>query len=207
MDAQFVRACSRLSDLPADEHPEVAVAGRSNCGKSSLLNALSQHKHLARTSSKPGRTRQIMLFRLKLSALTLQLADLPGYGFARVSKQLRRDWGVLIESYLERRANLRLILLLNDIRRSPAGEERDLVEWAAQLELPMLLVLTKADKLNKSERHVALQQARKLLKLDTPPLAVSTRDSASIEALRSRLVEHPAVRASAAPRDLAATNQ
>ena len=130
--------------------PEVAVAGRSNVGKSSLLNHLFQRKGLVRTSSKPGKTTALNFFTIE-NACTF--VDLPGYGFADVPLSVRKKWGPLIQSYLENRSELKLVLFLFDIRRTPNEEDFALVQWLLHYQVPTVLVLTKSDKLNQSEKH------------------------------------------------------
>jgi GTP-binding protein len=190
MDARFLRACSSEADLPEPDLPEVAVAGRSNCGKSSLINALTGRSSLARTSSTPGRTQQIVFFEVSLpGAPAFWLVDLPGYGYAHASKEAQRRWIALVERYIETRSSLQVLVVLADLRREPAEEERSLLTWATERELASLVLLTKADKLSKSQRFGAVQRARRALSLDRTPLAVSTRDPESIVAARQALVD------------------
>lgn len=195
--AEFVIACGSSAQLPPSELSEIAVAGRSNCGKSSLINALTGRHRLAHSSRTPGRTRQLIYFAVQLTtrAPLFHLVDLPGYGFARVPQRLRAQWGGLITNYLEHRPQLRLVLLLIDIRRAPAQEERDLLEWCALRQRPTLTILTKADKLSKSQRFAAAQQAQRALALPRPPLVCSTELRQSIIALREAL--RPAIDAEA----------
>jgi GTP-binding protein len=188
MDARFLRACSREADLPPPERAEVAVAGRSNCGKSSLINALTGRAGLARTSSSPGRTRQIVFFEVSLpDAPPFLLVDLPGYGYARASRAAQRHWAELVERYIEHRSTLRVLLVLGDIRRLPAQEEQDLLRWTGERGLLPLVVLTKADKLPRSQRVPAAERARSSLGLARRPLVCSVRDPLSIAALRAEL--------------------
>lgn len=190
MDARFVSACSSLDTLPAPSLVELAVAGRSNCGKSSLINALTGRAKLARTSSTPGRTQQIIFFQVSFGSEhePFYLVDLPGYGYARASKVTRQAWGELVTSYIDSRETLRALVLLNDARRPLADEERDLLSWASSRGLRSLVVLTKADKLNKSERFGAAEQAKKALGLPRRPLAFSINDDRAILALRREVI-------------------
>ena len=138
---------------PESSLPEVAFAGRSNVGKSSLLNSLVRRKSFARVSRTPGRTREINFFRINNAFV---LVDLPGYGYARVSKEKKAQWRPLIESYLRRTTQLRGIVLLLDIRREPSDDDRAMLDFLAEMEVPTIVALTKMDKLTKA---AALKQA------------------------------------------------
>jgi len=137
---------------------EIAVAGRSNVGKSSLINHLFRHGKMARTSSTPGKTQALNFFTIDD---TLAFTDLPGYGFAKVPEKVRRSWGPMIQSYMEKREHLKVILFLFDIRRMPNDDDRKLLEWVIHNEKSMILVLTKVDKLGKGQRQA---QASKIIK-------------------------------------------
>jgi GTP-binding protein len=151
--AEFAGASAEAGRFPPPLHPEVAFAGRSNVGKSSAINRLLGHRGLARTSATPGRTRQINFFRVDDRLL---FADLPGYGYARAAHAARAAWRPLVESYLEGRAVLAGVVLLVDVRRGLEEEERTLLAFLAELEMPVLVVATKVDKLNRRERERAL---------------------------------------------------
>ena len=138
---------------PESSLPEVAFAGRSNVGKSSLLNSLVRRKSFARVSRTPGRTREINFFRINN---TFVLVDLPGYGYARVSKEKKAEWKPLIESYLRRTTQLRGIVLLLDIRREPSDDDRAMLDFLAEMEVPTIVALTKKDKLTNA---AALERA------------------------------------------------
>ncbi len=161
--AELVISCSHPSQFPELGLPEVAFLGRSNVGKSSLLNALSQRKKLARTSSTPGKTRLIHFFRVEIGSSELVLVDLPGYGWAKVSKKERKGWQTLIESYLGERAELRAALLLQDLRREISEDETLLLDWLAERGRPGMLVLTKCDKLKPMRRKERIRKLRKEL--------------------------------------------
>lgn len=139
-----------LLDDQGNPLPEIAVAGRSNVGKSSLLNHLFQRKGLVRTSSKPGKTTALNFFAIEN---TCMFVDLPGYGFADVPLSVRKKWGPMVQTYLENRGQLKLVLFLFDIRRTPNDEDFALVEWLLHYQVPTALVLTKSDKLNQSATH------------------------------------------------------
>ena len=140
--------------------PEVAFAGRSNVGKSSLLNTLVRRKSFARVSRTPGRTREINFFRVNNNFV---LVDLPGYGYARISKEKKAEWRPMIESYLRRTTQLRGIVLLLDIRREPSEDDRAMLDFLAEVEVPTIVALTKTDKLSKAAaRESAVEIARAL---------------------------------------------
>jgi GTP-binding protein len=153
-------SCAKPSQFPDTGLPEVAFLGRSNVGKSSLLNALVQRKQLARTSSTPGKTRMIHFFEVEIDGVDLMLVDLPGYGWARVSRKERAGWQSLIEGYLEDRPPLRLAVLLQDVRRDISEDETLLLEWLMQREVPTLLALTKTDKLKSMQRKKRIAALR-----------------------------------------------
>jgi GTP-binding protein len=132
---------------PDSALPEVAFAGRSNVGKSSLLNSLVRRKSFARVSRTPGRTREINFFRVNNGFV---LVDLPGYGYARISKEKKSEWRPMIESYLRRTTQLRGIVLLLDIRREPSDDDRAMLDFLAEVEVPTIVALTKTDKLSKA---------------------------------------------------------
>jgi GTP-binding protein len=162
--AEFVAGATRAADLPPPTLMEVAFAGRSNVGKSSLLNAMMQRRSLARTSSTPGCTRQLNVFEVRCAdGLSLRFVDLPGYGWAKRSKSERGEWQDMIEGYLRTRAGLRAVVLLVDVRRGVEDEERQLVEFlrgprevSDSAPLETILVATKIDKLGAAQRKPAL---------------------------------------------------
>jgi GTP-binding protein len=162
-NTKFVKTAIIPKDYPVIKDdsgrilPEIAVAGRSNVGKSSLLNHLFQEKKLVRTSSTPGKTQALNFFTVDKS---LVFVDLPGYGFAQVPMAVRKQWGPMIQTYLEKRESLKLILFLFDIRRMPNDEDKQLLEWIAYHQKSAILVLTKVDKVNQSERE---HNTRKIL--------------------------------------------
>jgi len=147
---------------PDSSLPEVAFAGRSNVGKSSLLNCLVRRKSFARVSRTPGRTREINFFRVNNGFV---LVDLPGYGYARVSKQQKSEWKPLMESYLRRTTQLRGIVLLLDIRREPSEDDRAMLDFLAEMEVPTIVALTKIDKLGKSAAREKVAELAETLRL------------------------------------------
>jgi GTP-binding protein len=157
VDAQFVTTAMNVASLPPPLFAEVAFAGRSNVGKSSLINSLAQRAKLARTSSTPGCTRGLNLFRLTLrGGAQIDFVDLPGYGFAQRSKSERSSWGPMIEGFLEQRVGLRGVVLLVDVRRGLQDEEHQLLEYVAHIKKQPLVVATKIDILPVSKRKPAV---------------------------------------------------
>jgi GTP-binding protein len=178
--AQFVISASKPSEFPAENLPEIAVVGRSNVGKSSLINALVGQDGLARTSRTPGRTRLVNWFEIDGK---FHLVDLPGYGYAEVSRETREAWRPLIESYLGDRKSLAGVLMLIDVRRGPEEEELDFVPWLEAKNIPIVVALTKADKLAKNKRMLEVVKAKKALGLKRDPFAVSAQTGDGIEPL------------------------
>lgn len=147
--AKFVTSLDRLRPFPGQGLPEVAMAGKSNVGKSSLINNLFNNSKLAKTSSEPGKTRLINFFSVNEALLVV---DLPGYGFARAPKAEKERWAAMIEGYLEGSENLKRVLQLVDIRHEPTAEDRLMVNYLRHYEIPFTVVATKADKLSKAAR-------------------------------------------------------
>lgn len=174
--ADYLAEVRNAASLPPEGADEIAIAGRSNVGKSTLLNRLAARRALARTSKTPGRTRGLVLYELAVvppgpgpapepetgqrEPLRLRLVDLPGYGYARVSQSERQSWQTLVESYVDKRRTLRLFIVLVDARRGLEDEERQLLEWLATTRVPSQLVFTKVDKLTASERGLLRERVR-----------------------------------------------
>ncbi len=156
----FVKSAIKSIDYPEYDFPEIAFAGRSNVGKSSLINTLVQRKNMVKTSSKPGCTQLVNFFMVNED---ISFVDLPGYGYAKVSKKLRAQWQPMVERYLSNRDNLIGLVLLIDIRRDPKKEEFDLIAWLESHELPYLVILTKSDKLSKTKQEKRLHEICSLL--------------------------------------------
>ena len=155
---QFTTSAARISDCPADSRAEVAFAGRSNAGKSSAINSLCGHSKLARTSKTPGRTQLINFFAIEA---TRYLVDLPGYGFAKVPLEVKHKWQTELEKYLRLRDPLVGLILLSDIRHPLKQYDLTMIAWATESNLPLHLLLTKADKLKHGAAQNALLRVRK----------------------------------------------
>ncbi len=191
--AEFMTSATEPRGFPRPELPEVAFAGRSNVGKSSLLNALVGVPGLARTSRTPGRTRLINWFRVEPArGPALALVDLPGYGFANVPREMRRSWQPLVESYLAGRDVLRAVVLLLDARRGGESEERELLDYLAEHDIPVQVVLTKSDKLAKAARRPAAAAVRRQLGLARDPLLCSATSADGLDPLWRFLLERAA---------------
>ncbi|MCD4742042.1 MAG: ribosome biogenesis GTP-binding protein YihA/YsxC [Desulfobacteraceae bacterium] len=161
-NADFIKSAVKPSQYTEPDYPEIAFAGRSNVGKSSLINTLVNRKKLVKTSSKPGMTQLINFFVINGDT---SFVDLPGYGYAKVSKKIRQTWGKMIEIYLSTRQNLLGLVLLIDIRRGPEKEEFELINWLIKERINIIIVFTKADKLSKPKQQKALGPSLKKLNL------------------------------------------
>ena len=149
LSAEFVTSAVKPAQYPSTKHPEMAFAGRSNVGKSSLINTLVNRRRLVKTSSTPGRTQLINFFDIND---LITFVDLPGYGYAKVPTVVRKKWGPMIETYLSSRRALKGVVVIMDIRRTPREEEHNLIAWLAHYSIAKILVITKADKLSKNKQ-------------------------------------------------------
>ena len=194
LKAEFVKSCGRWEDCPTDGLPEIALVGRSNVGKSSLLNKMMNRKALAKISKTPGKTRLLNYFEVLLAPLPrlpFYMVDLPGYGYAKASAEQQSSWGRLIESYLKRQSALKELILLLDIRRVPSAQDLQLLSWAEHYQLPVSMVATKQDKIYRGGRMAALRSLQKML----PPsasgleiLPVSSLTGEGCDALLQKMV-------------------
>jgi GTP-binding protein len=162
ISAEFVKSAVWPPQYPLATLPEIAFAGRSNVGKSSLINTLVGRKTLAKTSNTPGRTQLINFFTLNDK---VAFVDLPGYGFAKVSQSVKKDWGDMIEAYLRERQSLALVVFILDIRRDPSEDDLALRDWLAHYRIPYLHVLTKADKLSNNQKLVRKRAIERSLRV------------------------------------------
>jgi ribosome biogenesis GTP-binding protein YsxC/EngB len=201
LDAVFLAEVREPGQWPPEGPAEVAIAGRSNVGKSTLLNRLAGRRTLARVSKTPGRTRGIIFYDLALrlpgtdERLALRLVDLPGYGYAQVSRDERKAWQRLVEGYVKARSSLRLFLIVLDARRAPGEEEVQLVQWLRSERVPNHLVVTKTDKLRAAEHGSARSKARAAFGPDAPPVSlVSGETGEGVDALWALLVDATGLR-------------
>jgi len=192
LNAEFVASATDPSQFPTGDLPEVAFAGRSNVGKSSLLNALLGRKNLARVSRTPGRTRLVNFFRVAVSdkhGAEFMFVDLPGYGYAKVAKAVQEQWGPMIEGYLSARSALRGVVLLTDVRRGEQ-DEINLVRWVHEQGLGLIAVATKIDKLPRSRRVQGIRDLEALLGI--PVIGCSAETGEGMDAVWKAIRALPA---------------
>ncbi|MBN1276744.1 MAG: YihA family ribosome biogenesis GTP-binding protein [Deltaproteobacteria bacterium] len=186
MDVEFLTSVFAEHQYPPPDRPEIAFAGKSNVGKSSLINTLVNRKKLAKTSSRPGRTQSINFFSL---GNAIYLVDLPGYGFARVPLNIKMSWKSMVETYLQKRKNLMAVIVIMDIRRDVSQGDIDLLSWLNQYNIIAVPVLTKADKLSRQQAGNRLSLIRKQfsgLSVDTP-LVFSAKTSLGREEIWKKI--------------------
>ncbi|MEK3874436.1 MULTISPECIES: ribosome biogenesis GTP-binding protein YihA/YsxC [unclassified Paenibacillus] len=173
--AEFVISAVGPNQYPDDALPEIALAGRSNVGKSSLINRMIGRKNLARTSSTPGKTQHLNYYRINDG---LYFVDVPGYGYAKVSKSQREAWGKMIEKYLMERETLKLVLLIVDMRHPPSKDDELMYDWLKAYELPVCVVATKADKVPKTRwpKHLKIIKEALVLRAGDPVILFSSEE-------------------------------
>lgn len=187
-DVSFLSAATHPKGYPPPGPPEVAFAGRSNVGKSSLINCLVRRKKLVRVSSRPGRTQQINFFSVNQGQF--HLVDLPGYGFAKVPLKVKAGWKQMVESYLSSRETLRAVVVIIDLRHDPTGEDMMLLEYLRAMGIPTIVAATKADKLSGNKRSVRINKLKPRLKLFDPSFVpVSAMSGLGREKMWERLVD------------------
>ena len=184
--ANFLSSAHRVDQFVEDTGAEVAFAGRSNSGKSSAINAILNRRNLARTAKTPGRTQLINFFSVRQGQ---RLVDLPGYGYARVSKQLQRHWKQLLGGYFDRRHSLAGLFVVVDSRRSLGNFDWQMLDWAGRIGFPAHVLLTKADKLNREESAAALTNVRRELRDEASAQLFSATKILGVDKARARLEE------------------
>lgn len=187
--AEFITGAPTLSQCPPPEYPEVCFAGRSNVGKSSLINAMMNHSGLARTSNTPGKTQQMNYYKIDDE---VYFVDLPGFGYAKVSKKERERWGRDIRDYLLKRSTLRLIVHLVDIRHEPSALDEDFFYWMGSNRMPFCVVLTKADKLSRNKQNQSKFRLESILdemNIRVPIVIVSSEKREGIEEIQNLINE------------------
>ncbi|MFO7972988.1 MAG: ribosome biogenesis GTP-binding protein YihA/YsxC [Desulfobacterales bacterium] len=172
--AEFIKSAVKPAQYPDEALPEFAFTGRSNVGKSSLINTLVNRKRLVKTSATPGRTRLINFF---LINKTFSFVDLPGYGYAKVPASVRKKWGPMIETYLSTRKTLKGVALIMDVRRIPGLQDLNFIEWLYYYNIPGMLILTKADKLSKTKQLTQKAAIAKALSVDKDDLILFSAKS------------------------------
>ena len=169
--AEFLLSASTKRQFPAETLPEIAFAGRSNVGKSTLINSLLNRKKLVKTSATPGKTQLINFFKVNEK---FYFVDLPGYGYAKVPESVRRKWQNLVEAYLCERKTLRNVVLIVDSRHNPTIQDRQLLEWLKYFQRPSLIVASKIDKIKKGQVKNHLQKIKNNLSIESAPLGHSS---------------------------------
>ena len=184
-ETTFMLGVTKFKNLPEDGGYEILLAGRSNAGKSSALNALTQNPKLARISKTPGRTTEINFFKVNDS---LKLVDLPGYGFAKSSSYKRKDWGPLLSEYFAKRKSLEAVIIFMDIRHPLKDIDKDMINLCNESGVPYIPVLTKSDKLSNNQKQTALSKVKKDLE-GVDAIAVSAKDAIGFDKLSKEILK------------------
>jgi len=187
LSAEFVISATGPKQFPRDRKPQISFAGRSNVGKSSLINALLHRKKLVKTSVTPGKTQLINFFIINEN---FYFVDLPGYGYARVPRAVTDAWAPMIEGYLKGSPELRAVVVLLDSRREPDERDMRLIEWLDRYEIPSVYVLTKSDKLNRQESDRVLRDIRTQLGISGPLFLTSSKSGQGIKELWGEIVKY-----------------
>ena len=184
-ESEFMLGVTKFKNLPEDEGVEILLAGRSNAGKSSALNALTENPKLARISKTPGRTTEINYFRVNE---TLKFVDLPGYGFAKSSFHKRKDWAPLLEEYFAKRQSFKAVVIFMDIRHPLKDSDRDLIDLCNNSDVAFIPVLTKSDKLSNNQKAKAVAAVNRQMQ-DCEAIAVSSKDIVGFDRLTRTILE------------------
>ena len=184
-ESEFMLGVTKFKNLPEDVGDEILLAGRSNAGKSSALNALTDNPKLARISKTPGRTTEINFFRVNDS---LKLVDLPGYGFAKSSFHKRKDWAPLLEEYFLKRESLKAVVIFMDIRHPLKDSDRDMIALCNDSNVPFIPVLTKSDKMSNNQKNKALSQVNKNM-MEVEAIMVSSKDITGFDKLSKEILK------------------
>ncbi|HLR40811.1 MAG TPA: ribosome biogenesis GTP-binding protein YihA/YsxC [Virgibacillus sp.] len=168
-NAEIIISAVSQKQYPQDQLPEIALAGRSNVGKSSFINKIIQRKNLVRTSSKPGKTQTINFYKINEA---FYFVDVPGYGYAKVSKTEREKWGGMMEEYFQSRDTLKAVVLITDIRHEPTKDDVQMYEFLKYLELPVVIIATKVDKIPKGKKVKHLKQTIQTLQVDSSDIVI-----------------------------------
>ncbi|MDA8099772.1 MAG: ribosome biogenesis GTP-binding protein YihA/YsxC [Nitrospiraceae bacterium] len=196
LSAEFVTSAAGPKQLPADGKPHIAFAGRSNVGKSSIINSILNRKGLVKTSATPGKTQLINFFLINGS---FYFVDLPGYGFARAPRAVVDTWAPMIEQYLKHAPQLRAVIVLLDIRRETDERDLRMLEWLRHYDIPARFILTKADKVNRQEAVTAQRETATQLGLALPPLLTSAKSGQGVGELRAEIARILAERTVGSP--------
>lgn len=180
ISAEFVISAAAPKQFPRDSRPQIAFAGRSNVGKSSLINALLHRKNLVKTSATPGKTQLVNFFIINDN---FYFVDLPGYGYAKVPHAVTDAWAPMIEGYLKESSRLHAVIVLLDVRRTPDERDARLMQWLSEYNIPFTCTLTKADKLNRSELERARRTIIETLQLPDQPVVTSSKSGHGIKEL------------------------
>jgi len=183
--AEFLLSASTTKQFPAETLPEIAFAGRSNVGKSSLINSLLNRKKLVKTSATPGKTQLINFFKINDQ---FYFVDLPGYGYAKVPESVRNKWKNIVDAYLSERKTLRNVVLIIDCRHNPTEQDRQLLEWLEYYQRPSIIVASKIDKLKRGQIQKHLQKIKNDLSIESVPLGHSSTQYGSSEEIWKKLV-------------------
>jgi len=186
LSAEFVTSAAGPKQLPDDDRPQIAFSGRSNVGKSSLINAFLNRKSLVKTSATPGKTQLVNFFLINGE---FYCVDLPGYGYARAPRSVVDAWAPMIEGYIKDSPQIRVIVVLLDIRREPDERDKRLIQWLAHYNVPAFYVLTKADKVKRNEAAQARQSVARKLGLAEPPLLTSVKTGQGIVELKAEIAK------------------